>query len=408
MVSNKCPPDFDGGYELRAFQIAQNLRARGHELDLVTSRFRSSYHGDRTDPAWVHRIFRYAAPSRRHGLARKADRILQFVRGTRVAAENAPALEEFLDGKNYDIAYCFGLVRIGFATVAPLSARGIPILWHAGDAHLVQRFAEWPKRIPGYDLAMRFFAGPWWAREKATNFDNIAVVSEFLRSHFTGSDLPVRRFFVIPRGIDFPLATDFDRSRETPPTFFMASRLDPQKGIHHAIAAAGQLRQRRPELDWRLVVAGQPMTPGYIEELRRQAAQAGVADRVNFIGRQPHSEVIARIRSATAFIFASIYGEPFSSTIIESLASGTPLLGSDDGSILEVVTPGENALVHAKNSPEELSGNMERVLDDPALCERLARAGVDLIRERYTIDRIMEQTEGAFARIIHNQDRACV
>ena len=28
LVTNKCPPDFDGGFELRAFQIAQALRAR--------------------------------------------------------------------------------------------------------------------------------------------------------------------------------------------------------------------------------------------------------------------------------------------------------------------------------------------------------------------------------------------
>ena len=67
MVSNKCPPDFDGGYELRAFQIAQALRARGHELDLVTSRYRPTYQGERQDPPWVHRIFRYAGPSRRRG-----------------------------------------------------------------------------------------------------------------------------------------------------------------------------------------------------------------------------------------------------------------------------------------------------------------------------------------------------
>ena len=48
LVTNKCPPDFDGGYELRAFQIAQALRARGHELDVVTSRYRPTFHGEKT------------------------------------------------------------------------------------------------------------------------------------------------------------------------------------------------------------------------------------------------------------------------------------------------------------------------------------------------------------------------
>ena len=40
LITNKCPPDFDGGYELRAFQIAAALRDRGHDVDIVTSNFR--------------------------------------------------------------------------------------------------------------------------------------------------------------------------------------------------------------------------------------------------------------------------------------------------------------------------------------------------------------------------------
>ena len=405
MVSNKCPPDFDGGYELRAFQIAQALRARGHALDFVTSRYRPTYLGVRQDPEWVHRIFRYSGPSKVSGLARKIDRITQFIKGTTVAAENAPALDAFLDGREYDIAYCFGLVRIGFATTAPLTRRGIPILWHAGDAHLVDRFVDWPKKIPGYDLALRLFAGAWWAREKAVDFANIAVVSEFLRRRFEGCGLPIRRLRVISRGIDFPLADGPGRERDTPPTFLMASRLDPQKGIHHAIAALGQLRQRRPELEWRLVIAGQPMTPGYLAELRQQAAQAGIGERIEFPGRLPHAEVLARMRRATAFLFCSTYGEPFSSTIIESLACGTPLVGSDDGSILEVIEPEKSGLVYEKEKPAQLSAHLERLLDDPALRERLALAGLHTIATRYTIDRILELTESVFGEVIASNPR---
>lgn len=405
LVTNKCPPDFDGGYELRAFQIAQALRARGHQLDVVTSRYREGYQGPREDPAWVHRIFRYAGPSKQSGWRRKLDRVLQFVRGTRVAAENGPALESFLARREYDVAYCFGIVRIGFATLERLTQRSIPILWHAGDAHLVDRFVKWPKQVPGYDLALRLFAGKWWRKEQAADFRNIAVVSEFLRERFVEGEFPVRRLFVIPRGIDFSLAEDLDRERDEPATFLMASRLDPQKGIHHAIAAGGMLLRRRPDLAWKLVIAGQPMTPGYGEELKALAAKEGIGGRVELIGRQAHGEVMARMRRATGFIFASIYGEPFSSTIIETLACGTPLLGSDDGSILEVVKPEQEGLIHAKNSPEELSRNMERVLDHPELRRDLSLAGLKLIRQRYTIDRIMARTEEVMEEVIASHRR---
>src|SRR6185503_19406922 len=102
MVTNKCPPDFDGGYELRAFQIAQALRERGHTVDVVTSEFRDTYTGERRDPEWVHRIFRYVGVSKAKGVWRKVDRALKHIEGTTVAAENVPAMEEFLDGREYD------------------------------------------------------------------------------------------------------------------------------------------------------------------------------------------------------------------------------------------------------------------------------------------------------------------
>src|SRR4051812_36414213 len=116
MVSNKCPPDFDGGFELRAFQIAQALRARGHEVDFVTSRYRDSFRGERRDPPWVHRILRFIPVSPSRTLWRKVDRVVRHIKGTTVAAENVPAMERFLEGRTYDVAYCFGLLRVSFAT----------------------------------------------------------------------------------------------------------------------------------------------------------------------------------------------------------------------------------------------------------------------------------------------------
>lgn len=398
LVSNKCPPDFDGGYELRAFQLAQALRARGHHVDFVTSGYRASYRGEKKDPEWVHRIFRYSLPSDKSGLARQIDRLSMYFRAIRVASENAPALDHFLESRTYDVAYVFGLVRIGFATVQPLTQRGIPILWHAGDAHAVDRFSIWPKKFPGYDFLLSRTGGKWWAEEKTLNWDNVAVVSDFLRERFAASTLPIKRLIVISRGIDFPLATSFERTAPVP-ILFMAARLHPDKGMHHAITALGLVRRKRPELAWKLNIAGQSVTPGYREQLIAQAEREGIADRVAFLDRLPHHEVLSRMREATAFLFCSVWGEPFSSTIIESLACGTPLIGSDDGSILEVVEPNVSGLIYPKNDPTALAAHIEQVLDDPALRLRLAQGGIQVIESRYTMDRILDLTEKTLAEV---------
>lgn len=404
LITNKCPPDFDGGYELRAFQIAGALRERGHDVEIVTSKFRDTFKGERKDPAWVHRIFRYVGVSKATGLRRQFDRVIKHLESTTVASENEPAMESFLkehhDIKPYDVVYAFGMLRVSFAVLRPVTKRGIPVLHHAGGTCIADHFHYWPKKYPGYGAAMRLFTRGWYSREHEIDRHHVAYVSNFLRDREIERGHTAPNRYVISRGIDFPLATDVDRERTQPPTFLTAARIDPQKGIHNVIAACGLLKKNRPDLDWQYHLAGESLDPGYRAACEKQGAEAGIADRVKFLGKLQRADLLAAMRNATAFIFSSIYGEPFSSTIIESMACGTPLIGARDGSILEVATPGTDALVYDKNTPSELAAHMETVLTDPARARALALAGLATVESRYTIDRILDLTESVMCGVI--------
>jgi len=115
--------------------------------------------------------------------------------------------------------------------------------------------------------------------------------------------------------------------------------------------------------------------------------------RIEFLGRLDRAEVLDRMARATAFINASVWGEPFANTVIEALAVGTPLIASEAGSIFEVVESGCSALTYPKESSEALSLEMERVLSDPALRNALATKGLEVVRGRYTMDAILDETE---------------
>ena len=399
LISNKCPPDVDGGFEQRAFQVAKALRARGHQVDFVTSRYRPTFHGERGDPEWVHRIFHFVMVSQVRNWWRAIDRLPRRVAMTTVARENVPAMERFLEGREYDVAYCFGLHQISLAVAAPLVARGTPILWHAGDDYLASHLFFWPKTLPGYRLALQLFARKIYATERGLDYRHVAFVSEFLREDCARMGFKPACPRVISRGIDFPLGTDVERPRTAPPVFFMACRIHTQKGVHHAITAAEMLSRKRPDLDWRLEIAGVSYT-GYRAELERRIQQSGLGGRIAFAGQMPQQEVLARMRDATAFLSCSTFGDPFAGTIIETLACGTPLIASDAGSALEVVEPEVSGLVYEKENPGQLAAHMERVLDDPALARRIAAAGVRVIAERYTLDRIIDRTEATLAEVI--------
>jgi glycosyltransferase involved in cell wall biosynthesis len=400
LVTNKCPPDYDGGYELRAFQIACALRDRGHEVDIVTSHFRSGFKLESPEPSWVHRIFDYVSISSKSGLARKLDAARLRLACTTIAEKNVPAMQSFLEGRSYDLAYCFGLHRISLASAYPLTERSIPILWHAGGTYIVDQLVRWPAEISGFRLTMNTMAKKWYDLEKSVDYSNIAFVSEFLRDYFFSHGMKVPHPYVISRGADFELQWDVDRKRAEPPTFFMASRVDKEKGIHKAVEAAVLLNKRRPDLYWVLEVAGAAGDESYVSQLHLQIASGDLAGRVRFLGKLSRDQVLAKMREATAFVSCSRYGEPFAGTIIETLASGTPLIGSIDGSIKEVVVDSESALLFEKDDAQKLSEHMETLLTDAALARSLALAGLKVIEERYTLDKILDQTETAFADVL--------
>jgi glycosyltransferase involved in cell wall biosynthesis len=175
----------------------------------------------------------------------------------------------------------------------------------------------------------------------------------------------------------------------------MASRISKDKGIHVAVEAARILSLRRPELEWELHVAGSG-DDAYLSELKEAAGA-----RVRFLGRLSRPETLEKMRRATAFISASVWSEPFANTIIEALACGTPLIGSEVGSIFEVVESGKSALTYPAESAEELSLRMEALLDSGELRESLSREGAAVIRERYTLDKILDLTLDVMNAVVH-------
>ena len=158
VVTNLCPPDYDGGFELSALRNAESLRDLGHEVDVVTSNFRSTYQGDRADRHFVNRIFRLSTVKDGWTLAsslQSGDGKLDFSLSSlsqqfsmrwaniasilgmlRVARSNESAMRKFLAGREYDVAYVFGLHLIGTSVIHQLTAKGIPVMYHHGDEWL--------------------------------------------------------------------------------------------------------------------------------------------------------------------------------------------------------------------------------------------------------------------------------
>jgi glycosyltransferase involved in cell wall biosynthesis len=119
--------------------------------------------------------------------------------------------------------------------------------------------------------------------------------------------------------------------------------------------------------------------------LEREALHAGVADRVVFAGlRHDAREVIG---AADAVVIPSrVEGLPL--VALEALAAGTPIVATAVRGLRELLTDGETALLAPPGDARLLAAALRRVLDDDALSERLAEAGLRVATE-YTEERMV-------------------
>ena len=149
---------------------------------------------------------------------------------------------------------------------------------------------------------------------------------------------------------------------------FYVGSIEPKKGVGDLIEAVARLNLDR---DVRLRIAGS----GQVERFRRMAEQHGVADRVEFLGIVPNSEVPALMQAADAVVVPSrhTFSEGLPLTLYEALASRTPTIASDHPMFVGHLTNGQSALVFPAGDSAALAGRIAALLDDPELYARVSR-----------------------------------
>lgn len=130
------------------------------------------------------------------------------------------------------------------------------------------------------------------------------------------------------------------------------------KGIDVLLRAVACLQATHPEHahDTAFVLAGDGEL---FDEMNELAAELGVTN-VHFVHNQPH-DALRRLYSVADVSLLTSRKEPFGLVIIEAMACGAPVIGSDDGGAVDIITPDVGLLFQSEN-PTDLAEKMARVL----------------------------------------------
>ena len=180
-----------------------------------------------------------------------------------------------------------------------------------------------------------------------------------------------------------PLGIDLDRFGSARPALEKqrplvgtVARLAPQKD-HRTLVEAARLV---PEAEFVLVGDG---------ELREELERLAEGLPVRFLGAR--DDVPELLASFDVFALPSLY-EGLCLAVIEAQAAGVPVVATPVGGIRETVVDGETGLLVPPGDPPALARAIRRLLEDRPAAEAMATEARRRVRERFSIDRMVEET----------------
>ncbi|MBV9168450.1 MAG: glycosyltransferase family 4 protein [Chloroflexi bacterium] len=202
---------------------------------------------------------------------------------------------------------------------------------------------------------------------------------------------------VVPQfGVDPELFAPGDSVRCDPPVIGFIGRLVEEKGVFVLLDALANLGG-----DWRLHVIGS----GPLEPFARQRAeQLAFSERVTWERGVRSTEIPGRLRGFTVLVQPSLtrrhWKEQFGRAVMEAMACGVPVVGSDSGEIPNVI--GDAGIVVREDDRPALRDALRRILNDAELRDELSRRGRERVLRRFTHARIAEATVTAYQTALYN------
>ncbi len=170
------------------------------------------------------------------------------------------------------------------------------------------------------------------------------------------------------------------------PVIGMVANLNPQKGIEFFIRAASRIHKQRPDAWFVSVGARYETHKKYYEQLQAElGASALPGDRFIFAGEKFDTENYYPIMDVK-LITSVPASEGTTTTAMEAMACGVPVVATNVGAVAEVVESGETGFVVPPLDDRALAEATMRLIRDPSLRERMGAQGRRRAVERFDVE----------------------
>ncbi|NJM08383.1 glycosyltransferase family 4 protein [Candidatus Gracilibacteria bacterium] len=257
----------------------------------------------------------------------------------------------------------------GFGGLAALLPRRVPLVVDSDDW---EGWGGWNELLPYPYPAKMLFA--WQEHHLPRRAQAVTVASRTLESLVWSYGVQPERVVYLPNGIAPAGDPPTLLANVAPPTLLLYTRFW-EFAVPDLLAALVVIHQRRPDV--RLLVIGKGERAEE-QALLSRAQRAGIATMIDYQGWVQPAQIPALLAQAQIALVplddTLINRARCSAKLIELMAAGLAVIVGDVGQSREYIRDGENGLLIAPHNPGALAVAALRLLDDPALTQRLRRA----------------------------------
>jgi len=170
--------------------------------------------------------------------------------------------------------------------------------------------------------------------------------------------------------------------------------LVPRKGHIILLQALAMLEASGSAVPWRVVIAGRGEER---ERLLAFARDHGISDRVHLAG---HRDDIPNLQKAADILCMPSLWEGLPLAVLEGMHAGNCVVASASSGIPEAISDGENGLLVPPGDVAALADALGRVMRDEKLRRRLANAGLDTARQRFSLEGMANRYEEIYRRAL--------
>jgi len=236
----------------------------------------------------------------------------------------------------------------------------------------------------------------------AQNTDQIIANSNFTKQKILDINNELEpKIQIIPMGIDLTKMNEFQTNNpkkiiDAEYVILTVGRLIPLKGVNYLIQAMNHVVVRYPTA--KLIICGEGSEKSNLIDL---VSRLNLKENILFTGHIPNDFIIHYYHCADVFVLPSIrvdgFEEGLGVVLLEAMACGIPVIGSNSGGICSIINDGYNGFLAKEKSPEDIAEKIIILLSDESIHEKFRHNGLETVKN-YSWDVIVEQYVEAYLK----------